>query len=177
MSGTGTYEDYPEYPYIANETYNVDARMLAAIRTNNTTKNTEDISHWYDFICNEIEKLVDWVAEKYTDGKLRPMSGCSLHKDGGGYYVLGHEGPGDRYDFFSTTLYYPHEWCRCKSRSYGFDVSLGSEFMSIDDLVNKLQSDEIKDLAKSLVLISLTTFSLPLKYSTINMADLPYPLP
>lgn len=150
MSGTGTYENYPEYPFLVNETYNVNARMLSAIRTNNSTKDTPEVSHWYDFICNEIEKLVDWVAEKYTDGKLRPMSGCSLHKDGGGYYVLGHEGPGDRYDFFSTTLYYPHEWCTCKSRSYSFDVNLGGEHMSIDDLVSKLQSDEIKDLAKKL---------------------------
>lgn len=150
MSGTGTYEAYAEFPAIENETYDVHARMLSAIRNNNITKNTEEISHWYDFICNEIEKLVDWSVEKYTDGKVRPMSGCSLHKDGGGYYVLGHEGPGDRYEYFSTTLYYPHEWCRCKSRSYGFEVSLKEKIMSIDHLVEILQSDEIKEIAKKL---------------------------
>ena len=155
MSGSGTYEAYPEYPNIVNNTYFIEARMLSPIRKPKTgdtgyKSSMEENGHWYDFICNDIDKLVGWIANDLSDGKVRPMDGCSLYKDGGGYYFLGHEGPGRDYDLFSTTLYYPYEWCGCGTRSYGFDVSIKSEHMSINELVDKVQSTSIKDLAKKL---------------------------
>ena len=154
MSGSGTYEDYPEYPNFVNNTYLIEARMLSPIRDSRAletgNKNQMEVNHWYDFVCNEIDKLVGWIAKDLTDGKIRPMDGCSFHKNGGGYYVLGHEGPGRDFDIFSMTLYYPYEWCGCGSRSYNFDVSIGSEHMSIEKLVEKVQSSSIKDLAKKL---------------------------
>ena len=154
MSGNGTYEAYPEYPNIVNNTYLVEARMLSPIKKlksgNMGYKNGKEVNHWYDFVCNEIDKLVGWIAKDLTDGKVRPMDGCSFHKDGGGYYVIGHKGPGRDYDLFSTTLYYPYEWCRCGTRSYGFYVSIKGENISIDKLVDKINSTSIKDLAKKL---------------------------
>ncbi len=154
LSGKGTYEDYPVYPNLVNNTYLIKARMLTPIRDSKIidagNKNHMEVSHWYDFVCNEVDKLVGWIAKDITDGKVRPMDGCSFHKSGGGYYALGHEGPGKDYDLFSTTLYYPYEWCGCGSRSYGFNVSIESEHMSIQKLVEKVQSSSIKDLAKKL---------------------------
>ncbi len=147
MSGTGTYESYTEYPNIVNNSYFIEARMLTPIRT---FKSDMEVNHWYSFVCNEIDKLVGWIASDLTDGKLRPMDGCSFHKDGGGYYVIGHEGPGKDYDLFSTTLYYPYEWCGCGSRSYSFDIYIEGEHISIDKLVEKIQSTSIKSLATKL---------------------------
>ena len=150
MEGEGTYEPYADYPNIVNNTYTVNARMLSAIRNGSYLKSIDEVSHWYDFVCNEIDKLVGWIADHYSDGKVRPMDGCSFHKNGGGYYVLGHEGPGKDYDLFSTTLYYPYEWCRCGTRSYSFQIGQKSEHMSIDKLKEKVESSSIKDLAKKL---------------------------
>lgn len=154
MSGNGTYEAYAEYPNIVNNTYTVEARMLSPIRNpksgNMGYKSGMEVNHWYDFVCNEIDKLVGWIAKDLTDGKVRPMDGCSFHKDGGGYYVIGHEGPGRDYDLFSTTLYYPYEYCRCGTRSYGFDISIKGENITINELVDKIKSTSIKELAKKL---------------------------
>jgi hypothetical protein len=167
MEGTGSYEPYSDYPNIVNNTYFVNARMLSTIRDNSIQKSEMEVSHWYDFICNEIDKLVGWIANHYSDGKVRPMDGCSLHKNGGGYYVLGHEGPGRDYDIFSTTIYYPYEWCRCASRSYSFYIEQKGEHMSIDKLKEKVESSSIKDLAKKLgfELPDDLTFGLQLFYN------------
>lgn len=154
MTGNGTYEEYLEYPNIINNTYIVEARMISPINKsgsiNNLYKNGLEVNHWWSFLCDEIAKLIGWVASDLTDGKVRSMGGCLPDKDGGGVYVLGHEGPGKFHSILTTTIYYPYEVCGCGSRTYHFDISIKGEHISFDALKQSINSTEIKELAKKL---------------------------
>lgn len=147
MAGTGTYEENPEFPNIENNTYLVEARMLTPIR--NFKSGMED-NHLWSFLCKELDKLANWIASDLTDGKVRGMGGCSLYKDGPGYYLLGHKGPGDFHSIFTTTIYYPYQWYHCHNRTYGFEISLEEENISLDALIHDINSTDIKELAKKL---------------------------
>lgn len=154
ITGNGTYEEDPENPNIINNTYKVEARKISTINKsgsfNNLYKNGLEVNHWYSFICNEIGKLIAWVTSKLTDGKVRSMGSCWPDHNGGGYYMLGHEGPGEFHSIFTTTIYFPLQATPCKARTYDFDISIKGENISIATLIEDLQSDEIKDLAKKL---------------------------
>ena len=55
MAGGGTFEEYPEYPNIVNNTYKVEARMISSINKsgsfNNLYKNGLEVNHWWSFLC------------------------------------------------------------------------------------------------------------------------------
>lgn len=151
IHGYGRYEDYPEYPNIINNTYTLDARKITSITKSemiaNINKSTQEINHWYDFICDGLATIAGWVISDLTDGTIRPMSrDCWLHKDGGGYYMFGHSGPGSIFPIFTTSLYYPYEWCRCATRAYGFTVSLKGESLSYLALKNSILGTTINDI-------------------------------
>lgn len=134
LSGTGEYSDYPIYPNIIYNTYNVQARKIRDI-----TNSYKETKGWTDKLCNLISKFDSFLISTLTENIFRPMYGCYGHKDGGGYYVFGHEGPGNRLPLYTATVYFPLEWSWCKVRDYGFWFNLGGEVHSVTKLKEEIR--------------------------------------
>ncbi|MCF8227807.1 MAG: hypothetical protein K9G58_09925 [Bacteroidales bacterium] len=156
MSGTGTYYANEGYPDIVKNTYIVSARKLNALKDGFVSgpdfKNIMEVGNWEDDICKVIFSIGSWVLSTLTDGVIRTMSSdCWLHKDGGGYYAFGHEGPGSLFPVLTQSVYYPLEWSACGVRKYGFTISLEGESISYEVLKNSIiNSPPVKDLFSKL---------------------------
>ncbi|NQU35635.1 MAG: hypothetical protein HQ521_20605 [Bacteroidetes bacterium] len=134
LKGSGEYFEYPIYPNIIYNTYTAQARKIRDI-----TSSYKDTKGWTDKLCNIISKFDSFLISTLTDNIFRPMYGCYGHKDGGGYYVFGHEGPGNRLPIYTATVYFPMEWSWCKVRDYSFSFNLGSEVHSVTKLKEEIQ--------------------------------------
>ena len=64
--------------------------------------------------------------------------------------MFGHSGPGSIFPIFTTSLYYPYEWCRCATRAYNFTVSIQGENMSYLVLENSILGTTIEDVFEKL---------------------------
>ncbi len=134
LKGTGSYSEYPTFPNIIYNTYSVQARKLRDI-----TISYKDTKGWSDKLCKLMSKFDSFLISAITDNVFRPMYGCYGHKDGGGYYVFGHEGPGNRLPIYTATVYFPLEWSWCKVRKYGFWFNLKGEVHSVTKLKEEIE--------------------------------------
>lgn len=98
-------------------------------------------------ICNDLHlgDLVSYVFEDATEEAFAPMNACDASKDGGGYYVFGHTGPGDpSRPFATTTVYVPIELSGCpfyhSDRTYSFTISNGGTIDTVQELEAALQA-------------------------------------
>ncbi len=156
MEGTGGYLPYEIFPNMTQNTYTVKARRINVIEKSGVlTDSFKDglaITGWENDICKIIFSIGSWVLSAITDGVVRTMSSdCWLHKDGGGYYAFGHEGPGSLFPILTQSVYYPLEWSACKVRKYGFYITIESENISYEALKNSvINSPPVKDLFEKL---------------------------
>ena len=156
MEGTGSYLPYETFPNITQNTYTVIARRINLIEKSGIStgsfKEGLAVTGWENDICKVIFSIGSWVLSSITDGVIRTMSSdCWLHKDGGGYYAFGHEGPGSLFPILTQSVYYPYEWSACKVRTYGFDITIESENISYTVLKNSvINSPPVEDLFKKL---------------------------
>ena len=155
MEGSGSYLEDQYFIDLKDDKYEVTARKL------NGFDKSMPVSYQYqndlitkgikDDICKIIFTVSSWIISDLTDGIVRTMSSdCWLHKDGGGYYAFGHEGPGSLFPILTQSMYYPLEWSLCKVRDYGFKISLGGENISYTALKNSIQGTLVKEIFKKL---------------------------
>jgi len=156
MKGTGSYIEDPYFIDLANDTYSVDARKLDSF-AKSAFANFSDIDPYQlksieDDICKVIFSIASYLISGMTDGVVRTMSSdCWLHKDGGGYYAFGHEGPGSIFPILTQSVYFPLEWSVCKVREYNFTISLEGENITYEVLKNTIiNSPPVKDLFSKL---------------------------
>jgi hypothetical protein len=155
MEGMGHYLDDPYFRDLRDDRYKVFARKI-----NNLDKSFPSMADFHselylkgikDDICKVIYSITSWVIASLTDGVVRPMSqDCWLHKDGGGYYAFGHEGPGSVLPILTQAIYYPLEWSCCKVRSYGFEISIGGENISYIALKQAILSTSVQNIFNKL---------------------------
>jgi len=152
MEGSGVYLSYPEYPYMTNNTYKVNARKILDLKDVSDMAGAGQLKSWENDICKIIFTVSSWIISTLTDGIVRTMSSdCWLHKDGGGYYAFGHQGPGSLFPILTQSVYYPFEWSACHVRQYGFNISLGGENISYEVLKHSIiDSPPVKDLISKL---------------------------
>ena len=127
LEGTGYYYDYEDYPDVVNEKYKVFARKM---------QNETDFTQFS--FCDLICSITSWAISTLTYNTIRPMGNCYLHKDGGGYYIYGHVGPGSIFPVYTQTVYFPWEWSWCKVRKYHFSIDIGDEAIGYEALVDFL---------------------------------------
>ena len=155
MEGSGSYLEDPYFNDLKDDKYKVTARRI------NVFDKSMPVSYQYqndlitkgikDDICKIIFSITSWVIADLTDGVVRTMSqDCWLHKDGGGYYAFGHEGPGSLFPILTQSIYYPLEWSCCKVRDYGFEVSLEGENISYEALKQSILGTTVKEIFKKL---------------------------
>ena len=134
LEGEGYYHAYEYYPEIVNETFNVVANKI------NDLKQIEDETGCTKFsFCDIIKDIDSFLIKHWLHNKFRRMHSCDLHKNGGGYYVFGHEGPGEYYSVATVSAYFPWEYSWCKVRRYHFTIEMKDEFINYDDLRTKVQ--------------------------------------
>lgn len=76
-------------------------------------------------ICRGLGTLVSFAVGQLTGNALRPMGGCLLKKNGGGYYLFGRDAPGSIFPIWTQNVYMPVEFgdFHCASRNYKFTFS------------------------------------------------------
>ena len=156
MSGNGAYLEDPYFIDLAQDTYTVEARKISSVdKSIPLSYDHHDpvvFKGVEDDICKVIFSVTSYLISALTDGVVRTMSSdCWLHKDGGGYYAFGHEGPGSLFPILTQSIYFPLEWSLCKVRSYSFEVKIEGESLSYEALKHSvLDSPPVKDLFKLL---------------------------
>ena len=115
LKGSGYYHDSVEFAEAKDETYFVNA-----YKRNNISNAKQ--ANALNTICDISSKVDSYVINGMTDGIFHPMGNCYLSKNGGGYYVFGHIGPGSLLPIYTQTIYYPFEWSWCKVRRYNFVI-------------------------------------------------------
>ncbi len=133
LEGDGMYYPYEYYPEIENETYSVSANKIEELSS------FEEINTRFCF-CDVISSISSFLISCLTDGIFRPIGNCYLHKDGGGYYIFGHEGPGSILPAYTQTVYFPFEWSWCKVRAYHFEISLEGETLTYEVLKTTMEA-------------------------------------
>ncbi len=130
MKGHGTYLPNPDYDGAEKESYFVEAERRNPLTA--TAKNFKETNNdVLNTLCKIDGSISSWLISKLSDGVFRPMGGCYLEKDGGGYYIFGHYGPGNLLPIYTQTVYYPFEWSWCKVRKYKFHISLKGDLVEV----------------------------------------------
>lgn len=156
MEGTGGFLPYEIFPNIVEDTYIVKARRINIIEksavSTGSYKDGLAVTGWENDLCKIIFSIGSWVLSDITYGVIRTMSrDCWLHKNGGGYYAFGHEGPGSLFPILTQSLYFPLEWGACEVRRYSFEITIEGENISYEALKNSvLNSPPVKELFKKL---------------------------
>ncbi len=119
-----------------SELFTVRAERQAADSNEVVTKS------FADTVCSLAGDIASFITGKLTDNMFRPMGGCWLQKDGGGYYVFGRKGPGSMLPVYTQTVYQPIEWAACSTRSYKFTIKSGKPVWSLAVLTQLLQTYE-----------------------------------
>lgn len=152
LTGSGTYQENLQYPYMPRNSYKVKAIRFPGYKFTSETQAWEAAMSWEDEMCKIVSTIGSWIISSLTDGVFRPMSSnCWLYHDGGGYYIFGHEGPGSVLPLFTETIYYPFEKSCCQCREYGFNISLGPHTMDYNVLRDILVNNPpVKELISKL---------------------------
>jgi len=155
LEGDGIYYPYELYPQLEEETYTVYANRLTGMSLRESRVNYGHFS-----FCDIISSISSFLISCLTDGIFRPMGNCYLHKDGGGYYIFGHEGPGSIFPVYTQTVYLPWEFSCCKVREYGFNIDIKGEAIGYEGLKSQLQllNTVFKDFFKKLGFHDLDLF-------------------
>lgn len=128
MNGHGEYYDDTTQYWTLIDSYFVEAHKLSDI-TNADYKSS--IKH---ILCDLASDFAGFLISSLTYGIFRPMANCFDHKDGGGFYAFGHEGPGSIIPIYTQTIYLAWEWSWCKVRKYGFDIDIKGESLGYEAL-------------------------------------------
>ena len=156
MEGHGSYEDNQYFQDLVKDKYTVLAKRTSkfdkSLYSSKEALELVAVKGIKDDICKVIFSISSWIISSLTDGVVRTMSSdCWLHKDGGGYYAFGHDGPGSLFPILTQSIYYPFEWSACQVRAYGFEISIGTENISYEVLKNSvINSPPVKELYKKL---------------------------
>ena len=135
LEGDGMYYTYEYYPQLEDEAYTVFANKTAGISSKEGEENYVKFS-----FCDIVSSISSFLISSLTDGVFRPIGNCYLHKDGGGYYIFGHEGPGSIFPVYTQTIYLAWEYSWCKVRQYGFNIDIKGEAIGYEALKSKLQT-------------------------------------
>lgn len=147
MAGSGkTYSQITAKDAINNKTYEYSATdetdlfAVEARRVESGETNLLESSDVKDVACDLVGSISSFIIGIGSNNAFRPMGGCWLNQQGGGYYVFGQTGPGGLSPIWTQTMYYPiEEKAICKSRTYQFDMSIGNQVKSIDMLMDDLR--------------------------------------
>ena len=132
LEGDGMYYEYEHYPQLEDETYTIFANKILSLK--------EGKANYGKFsFCDVVSSISSFLISTLTYGKFRPIGNCYLHKDGGGYYIFGHEGPGSIFPVYTQTIYFPWEWSWCKVRKYGFNIDIRGETIGYVALKDELE--------------------------------------
>ena len=132
LEGDGMYYAYEYYPQLEDETYTIYANKIVSLKG--------DKANYGKFsFCDVVASISSFLISNITDGIFRPIGNCYLHKDGGGYYIFGHKGPGSILPVYTQTIYFPWEWVRCTTRIYDFNINIGDESIGYLCLKDKLE--------------------------------------
>ncbi len=133
LTGKGSYEVNPDYVGAEKETYFVTAKKRSDITTPfpGQKELKSSLSHE---LCNIESSISSFFISYMSDNTFRPMGNCYLEKDGGGYYIFGHRGPGSILPIYTQTVYFPLEWSWCKVRKYHFAIELQGKIRAIEIL-------------------------------------------
>lgn len=138
---------YEHYLQLEDETYTLFANKIAEISSKEGKANYGRFS-----FCDVVSSVSSFLISTLTDGVFRPIGNCYLHKDGGGYYIFGHEGPGSIFPVYTQTIYLPWEWSWCKVRKYGFNIDIKGEAIGYEALKSDIEalSGVLKEFCKKL---------------------------
>ncbi len=140
LSGTGTFTEHNVDPNAIYESYKVKAIKVQDISNKNEFKQLKFDLH--KVLCDIGSDISSFIISEVSDNVFRPISDCYLHKEGGGYYVFGHEGPGSTIPIYTQTVYFPYEWSFCGVKKYTFKMKLESEVTLIEDLLWAAENDK-----------------------------------
>lgn len=138
MNGHGDYYEDEDQPWTSVDSYFIHARKL------NDISNPYLKTSFKEIICDLASGFTSFLISNLTYGTFRPMATCYGHKDGGGFYVFGHEGPGSILPIYTITFYVAWEWSWCKVRSYSFNIDLKGEsigYESLKALINSMEPE------------------------------------
>lgn len=146
MTGSGkTYSQITAKDVINKNTYEyvataeTDLFAVEARRVEPGEIDLQESSDVKDVACNLVGSISSFIIGIGSNNAFRPMGGCWLNEQGGGYYIFGQTGPGSLAPIWTQTMYYPiEEKAVCKSRTYHFDMSIGNQVKSIDKLMDNL---------------------------------------
>lgn len=135
LEGEGMYYAYEYYQQLEDETYTICANKIVSLK--------EGEANYGKFsFCDVVSRISSFLISILTDGIFRPIGNCYLHKDGWGYYIFGHEGPGSIFPVYTQTIYFPWEWVWCGVRKYDFNIDLRDEIFEYDNLKSALEDLE-----------------------------------
>lgn len=140
LSGKGSYTEFNDAPQSIYESYKVKAIKVQDISNKSEFKQLKFDLH--KVLCDLGSDISSFIISEVSDNVFRPISDCYLHKEGGGYYVFGHEGPGSIIPIYTQTIYFPYEWSICGVRKYTFKMKLESEVTLIEDLLWAAENDK-----------------------------------
>ncbi|MBN2639939.1 MAG: hypothetical protein JXR65_12725 [Bacteroidales bacterium] len=136
LDGSGLYMQDENRPWTYVDTYLVEANKLNEISNAHLKTSLKEV------LCDVASTFSSFAISYLTDGYFRPMSSCYGHKDGGGYYAFGHEGPGSILPVYTQTVYVAWEWSWCKVRKYDFQIKLEGEALGYEILKTTIKENE-----------------------------------
>ncbi|NOR88330.1 MAG: hypothetical protein GQ527_12045 [Bacteroidales bacterium] len=150
MVGDGSYIEDPDQEWTKIDTYFIEALKLNDITNPNLKSSFKHI------LCDIASTFTSYLISVLTDGIFRPMASCYGHKDGGGFYAFGHEGPGSSFPIYTQTVYVAWEWSWCKVRSYSFHINLKGETIGYEAL--KAEVHQMEPVLKTLDKLGFSSF-------------------
>ncbi|NOX85973.1 MAG: hypothetical protein GXO86_08415 [Chlorobi bacterium] len=136
MQGGGSYFEDPESEWTKIDSYFIDAKKL------NNISNPNLKSSFKHILCEIASTFSSYLISTLTYGVFRPMASCYGHKDGGGFYAFGNEGPGSSFPIYTQTVYLAWEWSWCKVRKYDFRISLKGKSIGYEALKDEIHKME-----------------------------------
>ncbi len=133
LNGKGVYDPNPDYEGAENESYFVEGKKRSDITPPHAGQK-EAGSNILHTLCNIDASITSFLISRLSDNLFRPIGNCYLEKDGGGYYVYGHYGPGSLLPIYTQTVYYPYEWSWCKVRKYNFNIKMQGNIEAVEAL-------------------------------------------
>ena len=136
MEGSGSYVEDTAMEWTKYDTYFIEALKLNDITNPNLKSSFKHI------LCDIASTFTSYLIAVLTDGVFRPMASCYGHKNGGGFYAFGHEGPGSSLPIYTQTVYVAWEWSWCKVRKYSFHIKLKGETIGYETLKYEIRKME-----------------------------------
>lgn len=124
---------------------------LSAVRTGDAPS-LEELAQGEEMLggaADWVQKVLTAVLDKWFVPELFWNTGWanmdmmkpgSVHKDGAGYYMMGHHGPGERVGGGTYTFYYPLHWGHAGHRTYTFRLHSREPWTeNIDLMLDKVE--------------------------------------